>query len=605
MFRIVKLVVLLFAASALEACLGSSSTSPDEGGPPVTGSEYTIPPYNVLRHGFDLKGVWANELGSITVGEMGMAFVTIAEGRFMLPLSSSNTFTAVSVAAPGIVFIGTEPGVVSARVYWLQNGRANFRATSSVTALSGVHPMGELPMYESHGAQIAWYTGTNWFASRPSGPNDITDICSPSAGSVWLSFYGGLGYYSASGDSYEYFVQDGNWYDGISSLSITSALAVGGPVGARRIWEFDGQDTFVPVYNSPERLYDICWIEPEFAMAVGEDGATVEKDGDNWIPRHVDPPVDLMAVWPWMEGSARHAIAVGDSGGVYTFAEGQWTGGHSPKITCTELMGVSSDLMFALHEGRLMKYDGEWHELPQAGALDLHDFCCVSEDNVWAVGKSDIDTYAAHWNGTNWQTQWFSSMENANDVWVAETGQVFVACDYGTVYSSQGYWAPMSVIQPVQHLRGIWGASASSVYVVGDKGTISHWDGSVWTPMESSIDVDLISIWGSGDDNVVAGAEDGSVLRFDGTSWFSLNAQHQSEITMIWCDGPTNIWVNDIFGQVEHYDGTGWKSRDPRLDPGRITGIWGQGENFFILAENDLLLKYQVPPSSMVQGLLQ
>jgi hypothetical protein len=604
MIRVIILLTLLGIAVTLPACGSGHSTSPGGDTPPE--DDYTIPPYDILRHGLDLEGVWANEAGSVTVGEMGLAFLTVPEGRFLLPVPTTATLTDVWVTPDGTIFITAESGGgLNSRVLWYRDGQIHAYSSGATPfkAVRGVHPHGWLPVFASTGGTVFWFDGYRWEVLPDVAPTPILDLWPLSTGDMWASTTSGVSFYGGASHAFSTIHYDGSWYEGISGVAVDSVMTIGGPPGTWRIWKLNQDDEFEPVYNSSSRLYDICWFEQDYAFAVGAEGTTVEMSGADWIPRHVDPPVDLKAVAPWKQGDDRFAVAVGDSGGVFNFSAGQWTGGSSPKITCTELMGISPSLMFALHDGRLMEYDGNWHALPEAGLLTLHDFFCLDEDTVWAVGKRDLDTFTARYDGAAWSTQWLNSLEGANDIWAADNDHVFIACDIGTVYSSAGFWAPMIAVQPVQNLHGVWGASPTSVYVVGDGGAIGHWDGSSWTTMDSGTDANLTAVWGSADNNVVAAGHDGVVIRYDGVSWASLESRLEDAITMLWCDGPDNIWVVSEAGDVEHHDGTGWEERNPQLDPIGLTGIWGQGEDLFILAEHDFLLRYQPPPAELEESL--
>lgn len=604
MMRFLILSMLLGPALLLLGCASGSSTSP---GDPVVESDYTIPPYNVLRHGFDLEGVWASQLGSITVGEMGMAFVTVPEGRFVLPVPGTPDLTDAWCTPEGMIFVSTggEEGERNPIVVWYQDGQwISKQFGPPVSALASARATGGLPMYASAGTRVEWFDGHVWEPIQSSTSAGILDIW-PCVEGVWAAMQGGVAFCGGLTGAFTNIQFDGGWYEAISGVAVDSVMAVGGPAGAWRIWKLNEAPELVPVFNSSARLYDIRWVDPEYAFAVGAEGMTVEMNGNDWIPRHVEPPVNLKGVAAWKQNNERFAMAVGDSGGIFCFAQGQWTGGSSPKITCTELSGISPSLLYALNDGRVMKYDGQWQALPQAGTLALHDFCCLGEDTVVAVGTQGIDNFLARYDGAIWHIQWLSSMEAAHDIWAAADQNIFVACDHGTVYSSAWSWAPMNAVQPVQHLRGIWGSSPTSVYVVGAAGTISHWDGSAWTAMSSGTDVNLTAVWGSADDNVVAVGEAGLVLHFDGVSWVSLGSPLTDDINMLWCDGPDNIWVTGEYGHVNHYDGAGWEDRNPQLHPIALTGIWGQGEDLFILAEYDVLLRYQPPPDDLAKALVR
>ncbi len=607
MKRIVALAAMMFltafliSTSLLLLSCGTTPSQPEDDGPP-SGVTTTIPPYDILRHGFDLEGVWANEWGSIRVGEKGMAFLATADGRYVLPTLAKDQLTDVWAVTDGTIFITTEKeeNDSSSMVMWAKELRwHSFPSTTPFHGVTGTYTGGgSYPVFTIRLNVIHRFDGDEWSALSATPMNISLDICAYDSESLWIAATNGVAFRNNNG-SYTW-VHTGGSFDGISAVSLDSMMVIRELDGAWDIMMRSKTD-FKSVYNSVDPLKDLCWVEPDYAIAVGGNGATVEYDGSGWIKRSVDPPVNFKAVAAWKDSGQRHAIAVGDSGGVFTYTSGQWTGISSPKITCTELMGVSPSLMFALHEGRLMKYDGNWHELPAAGTLSLHDFFCLNEDTVYAVGKQDIDTFVARYDGATWSTSWISSMENAHDIWAADKNHVFVACDYGTVYDNRfGYWAPTTVVQPVQHLRGIWGASATSVYVVGDNGTISYWDGSVWTQMTSGTSSNLLAVWGSSDQNVVAVSDDGTVLRFDGNVWSPMASGLEPDSNpMVWCDGTNNIWVGTSTGKMVHFNGTGWDPRDTQLGDFIHTGMWGIGKDFFILAENDLLLRYQPPPAEV------
>ena len=594
------LTALLISTSLLLLSCGVTPSQPGEDGPP-SGITMTIPPYDILRHGFDLEGVWANELGSIRVGEKGMAFLATADGRYVLPTLAKDQLTDVWAVTDGTIFITTEKeeNDSSSMVMWSRELRwHSFPSTAPFHAVTGTFTGGgSYPVFTIKSNVIHRFDGDEWSPLKVTPLHESLDIWAYDSESLYIAATNGVTFRNNNG-SYTW-VHTGGSFDGISAVSLDSMMVIRELDGA---WDIMMRSMigFNPVFNSAAPLKDLCWVEQDYAIAVGGNGTTVEYDGLGWIKRSVDPPVNFKAVAAWKESGQRCAVAVGDSGGVFTLTGNQWAGVSSPKITCTELMGVSPSLMFALHDGHLMKYDGDWHKQPPAGTLQLHDFFCLDEDTVWAVGKQDIDTFFARYDGTSWYTQWISSMEDAHDIWAADNHNVFIACDYGTVYSSAGFWAPMTVVQPVQHLRGIWGASATSVYVVGDNGTISHWDGSVWTRMTSGTSSNLHAVWGSSDQNVVAVSNDGTVLRFDGNTWRSMAAGLTPDSNpMVWCGGADNIWVGTSKGKMVHFNGAGWEPRDTQLGDFIHTGMWGMGKDLFIIAENDLLLRYQPPPVDM------
>ena len=612
MIRIALIASLLaFLSMHLVSCGSGDATSPDGGDDIIpTGTAFTIPPYEVLRHGFDLKAVWASSQGLLSAGEQGWACVSTPAGRYLLPTLRTEALTACWVDQMSTVFHGT----ANSYVQWFKDGRRQSQMLfAGVKALMGAYgDPTPYPVYAfTEFGDVYAFMGDGWERKFDNGSGilNYTDFWANNANCLWTScsnglFFGDLRLF----DPNNYVKYLDGWYDALSAIACDSVLAVGGGPGAWGIQMLAGMDfDFHPVYNSESRLRDVHWVDDDYAIAVGDDGTSVIYDGASWDRQTVFPPVHLTAVSAFKDGGDRRAVAVGDSGGTFTYALGQWTGAACTKITCTELMGVSPDVLFALRQGRLMKLDGQWEELPQAGNLALHDFYCLAEDDIWAIGAQGIDTFVCHYDGAVWQTWWLSSMGQAHEIWVADDGRVFVAGDYGTVYSNYyGSWAPMSAVQPVEDLSCVWGASASSVYVAGKNGAIAHWDGSLWTAMVSGTSSDLIAISGSSDDCVAALTYSGPLLVFDGDSWSAVDipdvelADYKS---FLWCSGPNSIWVGKANGRVGHYDGSAWERRDTQLDYLLHTGMWGQGDDLWLMGEYDLLLRYRLPPADLIASL--
>ena len=72
-----------------------------------------------------------------------------------------------------------------------------------------------------------------------------------------------------------------------------------------------------------DQLCDLLGIQ---AVAVGQDGVVVMHDGTNWSRIQVDSPSYLYAVQAWKSGGQSRALAVGQRGAEYRYADGSWTG---------------------------------------------------------------------------------------------------------------------------------------------------------------------------------------------------------------------------------------------------------------------------------------
>ncbi len=612
MIRTITLGILLAAVSfLLYACGSGSPDAPDDGDDGPTGSLYAIPPFHVLSHCMNLQGVWANELATITVGEMGMVFITTSAGRFLLPTDVNTKLNDVWVSTMrGVFVVGDAAQAFSAGVAMRFEGDrriAMWGLNSDVPAVHGYESRAGVYVYAATNTYIHNWGNSGYFDQYGDVGIHIYDVWSFPNEHVYVGAMGGV--YLGGGLSDFGKVYDGTTgpYYGVSGIAVDSVMAVGGAVGNYEIvWLAGTENDFERVYSSDKQLLDICWADHDWAVAVGKDGANVLYDGDRWISLFIDPSLDLRAVAAWKVDSEKFAVAVGDSGAVFRYANDDWEGGASPRVSWNDFMGVSPSVMYAIGDGRLFRYDGGWSREPLAGNLALTDLYCLAEDSVWAIGRVLMDNFVASYDGASWVTHWIASLETANDIWAADFDHVFVACDFGTVYSSVGSWAPMSVIQPVQHLRGIWGSSPTSVYVVGENGTICRWNGSMWTPMASGTTEHLLAIHGSSEQNIVAVGANGTVLRNAGNEWTAMHPAIDDSLTLVWCDGPDNIWAASPAGAVIHFDGAGWMRTNTQLnlrayDTRGIThnAIWGAGEDLYIATDDGFLLQYRQAPTTL------
>jgi hypothetical protein len=92
------------------------------------------------------------------------------------------------------------------------------------------------------------------------------------------------------------------------------------------------------------------------------------------------------------------------------------------------------------------------------------------------------------------------------DVWAAgASGTV----DQYTIAS--GKWT-VSNAATTQNLHGVWDADTNDVYVVGDAGTIQHWNGGEWLTMPSGVTTPLRAVHGTARSHILVGGDNGVVL---------------------------------------------------------------------------------------------
>ncbi len=584
--RITWTVALLLLSLPL---LGSDCDETSTSGPEIVGDPVSIAPFDVLRHASSLYGLWHGEAFSLAVGSQGRAFILTEGRRFRLPTGSTSWLRGAHYFGDlhGALLVGesvgADPAPVILHYRWGVRNRVQAAWTGDARCILGyANTVAEVGIGDT-----TWdYDGFDWTPGPLSYGVDIYDL-----GPFDLRACAD-GIYKADCPNAPCYVHATTVpVTGMSGLDDDRVMAVAG----EEILRTDDGLHFATAFSPGFHLNDISWAATDWAVAVGNEGITCVYNGDSWQILQADTDADLKAVCAWQENGAPRALAVGGHGAEYRFENGGWTGEQYAAESWSDVMGDPQSTLFGILGGRLMRYDGDWHAEPATGAIELTQLCCLAADSVWAIGRQGMDSFLARFNGAAWQTQWLASMETARDLWVADVGNIFVACDYGTVFSSAGHWVPEIAVQPPQHLRGIWGASAQSVYVVGENGTIAHYDGLDWSPMASGTGVHLNAICGSGDEHIVAVGDDATVLRFDGEDWLPMAVSATGDLTLVWTDGPDNIWLGSAADELHHYNGAVWQHLTTGFPENASMGLWGRDEDLWIVGQGDLVLEYLSP----------
>ncbi len=602
---------LLLVLSLVIVSCGPDVNAPDpvRPGVPTPGAPFEIQPFDVLRHSANFYGLWRGDQFALTVGGQGAALILAGGHRFRLPTETTcqlldaffregTAFVAGDNEDTGLHSPPTVLRFFDGRVYNVQNAE-------------GIDWYGDARCIVGEGLSYVrvGVDKTIWEYTDPFYWEQLEVNSQPYAfGEV---IYGLAGDLVACADGI-YKIECGGtapckvYESSAPVFAISGLIRQGLPVdslmavaGDEILMTTNSNGVYWEVAYSPGFLLrDICWADANWAVAVGAAGLTCIFDGISWQILQLDTDSDLHAVKAWRENGSRRALAVGERGAEYRYENGSWVGHAYTTGKWTDIMGDPSATLYGISDGRLMRYDGEWHTepLPSMTDLELSKLCCRAADSVWAIGRRSVDNFVVRFNGTSWTTpQWFSSMETPRDIWAGDIGNVFVACDHGTVYSSAGYWAPMNVVQPPQHLRGIWGASPASVYVVGENGTIAHYDGLGWAAMTSGTSVHLNAICGSGDEHVVAVGDAGTILRYDGQNWAAMNAGATVDFTLAWTDGPSNIWAATAAGKIYRFDGAEWSQLSTGFPDNTHNALWGRGEDVWLGGSGDLVLEYLSP----------
>jgi len=599
MIRFTTAVVWLATASLLLglACGKDSGTAPQTtggggGGGGGGGVAYTMPDFFVERSGFNQESHHASDAGYVVVGERGIALQALPAGRVALPTQSTIRLTDAWMSPTGAIYVvgsktSTAPGLV---LRYKDGKRTNLQISGlegDVTAVSGISD--DVWFLTTSEGQIYFYDGTGFSLVYTTVP--LYDISASPSGLTFAAGAGGI--YSGIGPLWAtVLTAPSKTFTGISALAFDKVLAV----ADGEIWESSG-NTFAKTHDAVGRLRDVNWGHAGYAVAVGGRGMTSTFNGTDWLDWVIPSQPDLKSVAAGEIGPGDFADAVGDSGAWYASDGTVWDGGVSPKTDWTDLMGTSVTRIYGIRGGKLMHHGDVWEPVEPAATMQLSKLWCVADDDIWAIAKHDIDTFATHYNGSSWTTSWLSSMDAPVDIWAAPDGYAFAAGPYGTVYQSRPSWAPHSAINPYQHLRAIWGVSQDNVYTAGENGTICHWNGTIWTPMVSGTAVHLNAIHGSASNNIVAVGDHGVVLRYNGTGWVVLHSGTNLDLTMVWTDRPDNIWAASSDGNVVRYNGLTYDVMTTGLPQLQHSAIWGtSGANVRIGAEDDFMLKYYRRP---------
>ncbi len=577
-------------------CSSDDPTATGGTGTTADGEEFVIPPFKVLLHGIDLQDVWKDGQAMLSVGGLGKAIFITDAGRFMLPTAETVRMYGTWFQESGAVFVVGHTASGDPTVLHYSGGLRYNEEIDGMVETRGVYGM-------SGGIVYVLAQGTLWRGPSSLGwtrvevfPLNIYAAWSQEDGATFVAGTQGI-FSNESPPQWDLVYESKNICVAVDGINPDKIMALDDDVIIVR----EGDGEFEVVFAAGTTLRDVCWAAPDWAVAVGDAGAIASYDGASWSLRHMDTPHALQGVTAWKEGEQSFAMAVGNRGSEYRYAGGDWTGGYVSNTRWQDLMGgATGSALYGIQGGQLMKYDGAVVDVPTPGDLELSDLYCTDEDSLWVIGKSDIDTFLARYEDGQWFSSWVTSMNIVSDIWVADRENVFVACDYGTIYQSepQGGMAPVTAVQPVQHLHGIWGASAKSVYVVGDNGTISHYDGSQWTGMTSGASAHLRAVWGASDTHVVAVGDGGAVLRWNGSSWQAMNPGVDVDLTTVWTNGPDDIWVASTEDVLVHYTGGSWEVVPTGLSPAGIHALWGRDDDLWIAGGSGFLLEY-VDPSEV------
>ncbi|MDD5307963.1 MAG: hypothetical protein PHU25_11635 [Deltaproteobacteria bacterium] len=259
-----------------------------------------------------------------------------------------------------------------------------------------------------------------------------------------------------------------NWFEGLA-FHFNGAdwqsqdLPIGGPYPLSGVWGASSTDVFaVGSYGIYLRYDGSAWsampaLTPVLTKIWGESASDVfavggglmssvirHFDGSAWSQMTGGGQGQLLDVWG---RSGNDVYAVGYRSIVH-YDGAAWSAVDTGSVDLTLLTlkgvwGSASDDVFVVgsdvtgNTAVALHYDGtSWQQMDLSAfaiGADLHSLAGRSATEVYAVGASGDAGLGLRWDGTGWVRMNGPFDFSLNDVWVAPTGEIYVAGDGGVV----------------------------------------------------------------------------------------------------------------------------------------------------------------------------
>ena len=274
----------------------------------------------------------------------------------------------------------------------------------------------------------------------------------------------------------------------------------------------------------------------------------------------------------------------------------------------------------------------------------LYDIWGTDENNVWAVGHSDLTRYRIwHYDGTSWKNVYVPAIYHVptyreifgfseNDFWVVGHGvKTNIDTAVGYILHYDGEWHRMDNYDlPI--CASVWGTSSDNMYF-GCYGIIARYNGKKFIKYETGRDIQFRAIWGFNDSTVyIIGTEtekngkyfagfyefqnnhivlldssrhfekgfgmdlwgydmdnfysaiDG-VYKYNNGQWD--NVFHSSTIYSIYGNAPNNVFAGGYRTGLFHFNGNVWKKIENTPYSLGIWSIWCNDDYVFVIQDYD------------------
>jgi hypothetical protein len=363
------------------------------------------------------------------------------------------------------------------------------------------------------------------------------------------------------------------------------------------------QGSFWTPMDSPTKndLFGVFGVAAEDVYAVGAKGTILHWDGAAWVV--VEPSADLPenpqynAVW----GQEGHLYVVGNGGLVLHKADDVWK--KEDSAVTYDLLSVYGASLLDVYVGArggtvLRRIGGAWSATQVAGgSIGLHALAGLSGNELWAGGdQGTIVVYE--------EVQWVPKLSNdvaartLHAAWALSESDVWFVGEAGAVVHSEGTkWNLAEVAGPYfknHGFYGLWGRTfpeGVEALAVGQKGAMLRYDGETWADLSAAPAVDINDVAGLSADDALAVGNDGLLLAWNGSVWHGLDRVPGKDLTSVAAVGNGYVAVASD-GSVVHVNGQVVAVEDTLIDatlrgvcagPGVVVAV---GEKGRIYEEN-------------------
>lgn len=173
--------------------------------------------------------------------------------------------------------------------------------------------------------------------------------------------------------------------------------------------------------------------------------------------------------------------------------------------------------------------------------------------NSYVYRDSDV----AEESGPNVQTELLDVQLWLTDIWLSETGTLFVSDADGSVHRYDGAEWVITSVSP-RAITTLWGFSDEEIYAGGREGIVYRFDGTIWSPISAPLGETLFSIRGSSSRNLYVCGEAALLWHYDGGEWISIVLPTNRGLVDLLLVTPNDVLACGPSGVLFRGAGTEW-----------------------------------------------